>query len=116
MYDNDSEGQASRGEVERRREPFVPNPNRVVYPVDLATSQRYALEKFEAATRIVVGGQLTRRMVREACDLEDEIRSRVHDDAQYEIVSVALGTYLADAIQVRHNFMNPDNDAPRNRQ
>jgi hypothetical protein len=60
--------------VERRREPFVPDPDRVVYPVDYATSQRYSLARFDAETRIEVGGQLTRRMIRHAGDLEDETR------------------------------------------
>ncbi len=95
---------------ERRHERFVPDPNRVVYPVDHVTSQRAALAKFVAEVRIVVGGQLTKRMVRQACDLEDEIRTRVHDNAQYEQLGLALTTYLADAIQVRHRYMNPDED------
>jgi len=106
MYGNDERD--NRGEVERRRKPFVPDPDRVVYPVDLATSQRYALAKFEAETRIVVGGQLNHRIVDQACKLEDEIRHRVRDNAQYGLLSVVLNTYLADAIEVRHKFMHPD--------
>ena len=99
-------------DIERRREPFVPDPDRIVYPVDHETSRRYALAKFDAETRIVVGGQLTRRIVAEACDLEDEIRARVHDNAQYAGLSVVLSTFLADAINVRHGYMHPD-DEPR---
>jgi hypothetical protein len=96
-----------------RRKQFVPNPNRVVYPlVDRAVSQQAALEKFWAETRIEVGGQLTKRIVNRGCDLEDEIRERVHDEAQYAAMAVLLSTYLADAIEVRHNYMNPD-DEPR---
>jgi hypothetical protein len=94
-------------EIERRKEPFVPDPDRVIYPVDHVTSQRYALAKFEAVTRIVVGSQLAKRIVSEACDLEDEIRARVHDRAQYEAMSVVLSTFLADAIDVRHQYMQP---------
>ena len=97
-------------EIERRKEPFVPNPDRVVYPVDHVTSQRAALAKFEAETRIVVGGQLTRRMVRDANDLEDDIRARAHDEAHYSALQVVLSTYLADAINVRHRYMQPDDE------
>lgn len=101
-------------DMPERRKPFVPNPNRVVYPpVDPAVAQRAAMEKFQAEYHIVVGGQLTRRIVDEACDLEDEIRARVHDDAQYSAMAVVLSTFLADAIQVRHNYMNPDDDPRR---
>lgn len=58
-----------RGEgraLERRREPFVPDPRRVVYPVDHVTSQQAAPARFDAEVRIVVGGQLTKRMVGQA--------------------------------------------------
>ena len=97
-----------------RRKPFVPNPNRVVYPpVDHRVAQQAALVKFQAEHRIVVGGQLTRRIVDEACDLEDEIRARVHDEAQYASMAVVLSTFLADAIEVRHQYMNPDGDQRR---
>jgi hypothetical protein len=96
-----------------KSKPFVPDPNRVVYPVDHVTAQRAALEKFQAERRIVVGGQLTRRIVEEACDLEDEIRARVHDEAQYASLSVVLGTFLADAINVRHMYMHPGDDQRR---
>jgi hypothetical protein len=47
--------------VERRKEPFVPEPNRAVYPVDHVTSQQYALARFDAETRIMVGRQLPLR-------------------------------------------------------
>lgn len=97
-------------QVARRKEPFVPDPNRIVYPVDQATSQRAALAKFEAEIRIMVGGQLTRRMVREAGDIEDEIRERAHDTAHYTLMAAALSSYMADAIQVRHRYMNPDDE------
>lgn len=100
-------------DLPERRKPFVPDPNRVVYPVDHVTSQRAALAKFQAETRIVVGGQLTRRIVDEACDLEDEIRARVHDEAQYTSMAVALSTFLADSINVRHKFMHPDDEQRR---
>lgn len=100
-------------DLPERRKPFVPDPNRVVYPVDHVTAQRAALEKFWAETRIVVGGQLTRRIVAEACDLEDEIRARVHDEAQYASLSVVLSTFLADSIKVRHGHMNPDDQQRR---
>jgi hypothetical protein len=85
------------GAVERRREPFVREPNLVVYQVDHVTSQRYALAKFDAETRIVGGGQLTRRIVDGGCDLEEEIRERIHDQAQYAAMSVVLSTFLTDA-------------------
>jgi hypothetical protein len=114
MYDNGHrEVAAHEGQVEQQRKPFVPDPHRVIYPVDHVTSQRAALEKFWAETRIEVGGQLTERLVNRACNLEDKIRSRVHDDAQYASLSVVLSTFLADAIQVRHNYMNPDDDPRR---
>jgi hypothetical protein len=100
-------------DLPERRRPFVPDPHRVVYPVDHVTAQRAALEKFKAETRIVVGGQLTRRIVDEGCDLEDQIRARVHDAGQYTSMAVALSTFLADAIEVRHQYMNPDDDQSR---
>lgn len=96
------------GDIERRKEPFIPDRRRVVYPVDHVTSQQHAREKFEAEVRIVVGGQLTRRIISEACDLEEEIRGRVHDEAQYSAMSVVLSTFMADAITVRHGYMHPD--------
>jgi hypothetical protein len=99
-------------DLPERRRLFVPDPDRIVYPVDHVTSQRAAFEKFQAETKIVVGGQLTRRIVAEACDLEDEIRARVHDNAQYAGLSVVLSTFLADAIEVRHEYMH-SNDNPR---
>jgi len=102
-------------DLPERRRPFVPDPNRVVYPVDHETSRQYALAKFDAETRIVVGGQLTRRIVDEACALEDEIRERVHDEAQYAAMSVVLSTFLADAINVRHGYMHPDDEPQRRR-
>lgn len=106
MSDNAEVVRRERYTPERRRE-FVPDPNRVVYPVDHITSQRAALAKFEAEVRVVVGGQLTRRMVKQACDLEDEIRVRARDGAHFEQLETAVTTYLADAIGVRHRYMNP---------
>jgi hypothetical protein len=53
-------------DLPERRRPFVPDPDRIAYPVDHVTSQRAAFEKFQAETKIVVGGQLTRRIVAEA--------------------------------------------------
>jgi hypothetical protein len=100
-------------DLPERRKPFVPNPDRIVYPVDHVTTQRAAFEKFQAETRIVVGGQLTRRIVAEACDLEDEIRARVHDNAQYAGLAVVLSTFLADSIEVRHQYMHPEDDQRR---
>lgn len=100
-------------DLPERRQPFVPDPDRLVYPVDHVTSQQAALEKFWAETRIEVGGQLTERLVNRACNLEDKIRSRVHDEAQYASMSVVLSTFLADAIEVRHSYMNPDDDPRR---
>jgi aspartokinase-like uncharacterized kinase len=97
-------------EVERRKTPFVPDHDRIVYPVDHVTSQRAALAKFQAEIRIVVGGQLTRRMVREAADVEDEIRDRAHDAAHYTLMAQSLATYMADAIEVRHRYMCPDEE------
>jgi hypothetical protein len=98
--------------VERRKDPFVPDPDRVVYPVDHVTSQRYALAKFDAEIRIVVGGALTKRMVREACDAEDSVRARAYDEAHYMSLEVMVATFMGDAIAVRHRYMNPD-DEPR---
>ena len=101
-------------DLPERRKPFVPNPDRVIYPpVDHSVAQRAALEKFQAEYRIVVGGQLTRRIVHEACDLEDEIRARVHDEAQYASMAMVLSTFLADSINARHKFMHPDEEQRR---
>jgi hypothetical protein len=110
-----SEGQlAPRRErwTERQGE-FIPNPRRVVYPVDHVTSQRAALAKFEAEVRIMVGAQLTNRLVDEACALEDKVRARARDDVHYMQLQAALQTFMADAIEVRHQFMNPEDNQPR---
>ena len=101
-------------DVERRREPFVPDPDRIIYPVDYETGQRYALAEFDAKTRIEIGGQLTRRMIRKAGELEDEIRERARDGAHYTLMEQALVSYVGDSIEVRHHYMNPD-DEPRYR-
>lgn len=112
MYDDEHDAltPGHGRQVARRKEPFVPDPHRIVYPVDHVTSQRAALAKFEAEIRVMVGGQLTRRMIREAGDIEDEIRERAHDAAHYTLMAAALSTYMADAIQVRHRYMNPDDE------
>lgn len=95
-------------DMERRREPFVPDPDRIIYPVDYETSQRYARAEFDAKTRIEVGGQLTRRIVWRAGQLEDEIRERARDGAHYTLLEQALVTYVGDSIEVRHVYMRPD--------
>lgn len=112
VSDDDYDPDVPCGQVERRHEPYVPDPNRVVYPVDHHTSRRYALAKFDAEVRIETGGQLTRRMIRHASELEDYIRSRARDGAHYTLMAAALTTYVADAIEVRHRYMIPDD--PRN--
>jgi hypothetical protein len=101
-------------EIQRRREPFIPDPDRIVYPVDHATSLRYALAKFDAETRIEVGGQLTGRIVSRTGQLEDRIRELARDGAHYTLMEQALVTYVADSIEIRHRYMNPD-DEPRYR-
>ncbi len=114
MYDDEHELAPHYGrQVARRKEPFVPDPNRIVYPIDYVASQQAARAKFDAEIRIVVGGQLTRRMVREAGDVEDEIRERAHDAAHYTLMEVSLSTFMADAIEVRHRYMNPDDERRR---
>lgn len=95
-------------DIERHREPFVPDPDRIVYPVDYATSQRYALAKFDAETRIEVGGQLTGRIISRAGELEDEIRERARDGSHYVLMEQALVTFVGDSIEIRHRYMNPD--------
>lgn len=112
MNTNDDDPGEHRGRVERRHEPYVPDPNRVVYPVDHHTSRRYALAKFDAETRIEVGGQLTDRMIRHVSELEDKIRARARDNAHYMLMEASLTTYVADAIEVRYRYMIPD-DHPR---
>jgi hypothetical protein len=77
-------------DIERRKEPFVPDPERIVYPVDYETSLRYALAKFDAETRIEVGGQLTERMIRRLGQLEEEIRERARDGAHYTLMEQLL--------------------------
>jgi hypothetical protein len=109
----DPEDDDHSGAVERRHKPFVPDPNRIVYPVDHATSQQYTVAKFEAEMRIEVGGQLTRRMIRHAGELEDEIRERARDGVHYALMAQALVSYMGDAIEARHEYMNPNHD-PRN--
>lgn len=96
--------------IERHREPFVPDPERVVYPVDYATRQRYTLAEFDAVTRIEVGGRLTRRIVSRTGQLEDEIRERARDGAHYTLMEQALVTYVGDSIEIRHRYMNPDDE------
>jgi hypothetical protein len=68
MYDNahDDEQSTSHegGDLARRKEPSVLDPDRVFYPMDQVTSQWAALAKFEAEIRVMVGGQLARRSQR----------------------------------------------------
>jgi hypothetical protein len=95
-------------DIERHRKPFVPDPDRIVYPVDYETSQRYARAQFDAEIRIEIGGQLTRRMIRKAGELEDEIRERARDAAHYTLMEHALVSYVGDSIGVRQGYMQPD--------
>jgi len=67
------DGEDRSGAVERRRKPFVPDPGRVVYPLDHVTSQRYALAKFDAET-------VTRQLadaVRVLASNDEQLRGRV---------------------------------------
>lgn len=101
-----------RNQVERRRKPFVPDPYRLVYPVDYQTGQQYAVEEFKAKSRIEVGGQLTRRIIRHVGELEEFIREQAQDAAHYTLMEQVLVSYVGDAIQARHDYMNPD-ERPR---
>jgi hypothetical protein len=56
----------------------------------------------------VVGAQLTRRIVDDASDLEDQIRWRARDEAHYVQLSHVVRGYMADAMVVRHHYMNPE--------
>jgi len=92
-------------EIERRREPFLPDPNRFVYPIDPVAAQLEAKAKFHAEVRIEVGGQLTRRTIDRAAELEDKVRMAARDEAHYGQLSMVLMGFLADAIEVRHDYM-----------
>jgi hypothetical protein len=91
-----------------RRQPFVLDPRRVVYPVDYSTTQQAAVARFQAEVRIVVGGQLTRRAIREATELERLIRSQAHDEAEYAALEMLSMSYIGAAIQVRDTYMGVD--------
>ena len=101
------------GDELERRQPFVPDRNRIVEPVDYRVSREAALDKFWAEIRIEVGGQLTKRLVQKGMELEDQLRAGVHDEAQYALLSAAISSYVGDAIAVRHRYMNPDEGGQR---
>jgi len=110
MSDPDDEG--PRGQVEQRRKPFVPDPDRVVYPVNPAVSERLALDKFQADARIVVGAQLSHRIVRASGKLEDEIRQEARDTAHYAVLEQVHLSFVGKAIKRRDSFMDAG-DEPR---
>jgi hypothetical protein len=93
------------GEIERRRQPFVPDPERVVYPVDHVVAKRAALAKFHAETPVEVGAQLSKRIVRRAGELEDMIRLRAQDGAHYAVMEMVMQTYVGKAIEIRDRYM-----------
>jgi hypothetical protein len=96
-----------------RRKQFVPDPNRVVYPVDPAVSERYVLAKFDAEIGIVVGAQLSERIVAASGDLEDEIRNRARDAAHYALLEQVHLSFVGKAIKRRDRFMDSGDDEPR---
>ena len=106
MYDYDNGEHPPRGEVERRRKPFVPDPDRVVYPVDPAVSERLALDKFQADARVVVGAQLSHRIVQASGKLEDEIREQARDAAHYAVLEQVHLSFVGNAIKRRDRFMD----------
>jgi hypothetical protein len=108
FMDDDGE---NHGEVERRRKPFVPSPDRIV-PVDPELSARYARDKFKAEISILVGAQLTEQIVRYSGDLEDKIRERARDDAHYGILSQVHYSFVVRAARLRDRFMDGDGEAP----
>jgi hypothetical protein len=105
----DDEG--PRGEVERKRPPFVPNPNRIV-PVDPELSARYARDKFKAQVSILVGAELTDQIVRHSADLEDKIRARAWDDVHYGIMSQVHYGFVDRAARLRNRFMDGGGEEP----
>jgi hypothetical protein len=112
MYENDKREAATRGQVERRKQPFVPDRKRVVYTVDPAVSRAAALAKFHAEIRLIVGAQLTELGIERTCRLEDQIRERAHDETEYaELQHWRMG-YLAAGIKVRDAYMGLDDLRP----
>jgi DNA-binding transcriptional LysR family regulator len=114
--DDDQDDEGLRGQVERRRQPFAPDPYRVVLPahVDYAVRQRLAVEQYVAETRIEVGGEITRSIIRRAGRMEREIRNQAEDRAHYLLMAQVLAGFMGDAEQLRHEYMNPD-DRPEYR-
>jgi hypothetical protein len=108
--DHEHDEEPTRGQVERRRKPFVPDPYRVVLPahVDYAVRQRLAVQQCVAETRLDVGGQITRDIVRQAGRIEREIREQAEDRAHYLLMERVLAGFVGDAEQLRHDYMNPD--------
>ena len=116
MYSNDDDREdAPYGEVERRRKPFVPDPNRVMYPANPAVSERYALAKFDAEIGIVVGAQLSKRIVAASGDLKDEIRNRARDAAHYALLEQVHLSFVGKSMKRRDRFMD-SGDEQRYRQ
>jgi hypothetical protein len=111
--DNNGDEPTLRGQVERLRQPFVPDPKRVV-PVDPVRSAHWAARKFEYEIPIMVGAQLTERIVDESGDLEDTIRERARDGAHYNLMEQVHVSFVAKAVQIRDRFMDGDDD-PRYR-
>lgn len=105
------DGEDPHGQVEQRRQPFVPNPNRIV-PVDPALSARYARDKFKAQISILVGAQLTDQIIQESGDLEDKIRERARDDAHYGLMSQIHVDFLVHAARLRDRFMEGGGEEP----
>jgi hypothetical protein len=105
---------ANGGDLPERRKRFIPDPDRVVYPVDPAVSQRYALAKFDAEIGIVTGYQLSKRIVAASGDLEDEIRERARDAAHYAVLEQVHLSFVGKAMQRRDRFMD-SGDEPRYR-
>jgi hypothetical protein len=108
--DDDQDDEGTRGEIERRRKPFVPDPYRVVVPahVGYEVRQRLAVQQFDAETRLEVGGEMLKGIIRRAGRLEREIRDQAEDRANYLLMEQMLAGYLGDADQLRHGYMNPD--------
>jgi hypothetical protein len=106
QYQDNQQGRESdsSSQVERRRQPFVPDANRVV-PVDPELSARYARDKFKAEISIIVGAQLTDRIIEQSGDLEDKIRERARDGAHYSLMSQVHFSFVVQAARLRDRFM-----------
>jgi hypothetical protein len=100
-----------RGQVERRKQPFVPSPDRIV-PVDPALSARYARDKFKAQVSILVGAQLTDQIIQQSGDLEEKIRERARDDAHYGLMSQVHLSFVVHAARLRDRFMEGGGEEP----